>query len=153
MKTNLKIKMLNKYLEIAKVKLKSGSVSHPFVSNSLQSMDCNPPSSSLHRISQARILEWVAIFYLRGSFKPRDRTQVSCIASRFFFLTIWTTRKWKWSHSVMFDSLRPHGLQLTRLLGPWNFPGKSTGVDCHTRKAPKLKKKKEKERRRWRRSR
>ena len=31
----------------------------------------------------------------------------------------------------MSDSLRPHGLQPTRLLHPWDFPGKSTGVDCH----------------------
>ena len=35
------------------------------------------------------------------------------------------------SHSVMFDSLRPPGLQPTRLLGPWDFPGKHTGVLCH----------------------
>ena len=33
--------------------------------------------------------------------------------------------------SVMSDSLRPHGLYPTRLLRPWNFPGKSTGVGCH----------------------
>ena len=39
--------------------------------------------------------------------------------------------KWKWSHSVMSDSSRPHGLQPTRLLCPWDFPGKSTGVGCH----------------------
>ena len=39
--------------------------------------------------------------------------------------------KWKWSHSVVSDSLRPHGLQPTRLLCPWDFPGKSTGVGCH----------------------
>ena len=38
--------------------------------------------------------------------------------------------KWKWSHSVMPDSQRPHGLQPTRLLCPWDFPGKSTGVGC-----------------------
>ena len=31
----------------------------------------------------------------------------------------------------MSDSLRPHGLQPTWLLCPWNFPGKSTGVGCH----------------------
>ncbi|MES7057240.1 reverse transcriptase domain-containing protein [Cutibacterium acnes] len=31
----------------------------------------------------------------------------------------------------MFNSQRPHGLQLTRLLHPWDFPGKSTGVGCH----------------------
>ena len=37
------------------------------------------------------------------------------------------TEKWKWSHSVVSDSSRPHGLQPTRLLHPWDFPGKSTG--------------------------
>ena len=36
-----------------------------------------------------------------------------------------------WSCSVVSDSLWPHGLQPTRLLHPWNFPGKSTGVGCH----------------------
>ena len=39
--------------------------------------------------------------------------------------------KWKWSRSVVSDSSRPHGLQPTRLLCPWDFPGKSTGVGCH----------------------
>ena len=37
----------------------------------------------------------------------------------------------KWSCSVVSDSLRPHGLQPTRLLHPWDFPGKNTGVGCH----------------------
>ena len=41
------------------------------------------------------------------------------------------SEKWKWSRSVMSDSSRPHGLQPTRLLHPWDFPGKSTGVGCH----------------------
>ena len=41
------------------------------------------------------------------------------------------SEKWKWSRSVMSDSSRPHGLQPTRLLRPWDFPGKSTGVGCH----------------------
>ena len=35
------------------------------------------------------------------------------------------------SRSVVSDSLRPHGLQPTRLLCPWDFPGKDTGVGCH----------------------
>ena len=39
--------------------------------------------------------------------------------------------KWKWSHSVVSDSLRPRGLQPTRLLCPWDSPGKNTGVGCH----------------------
>ena len=38
------------------------------------------------------------------------------------------SEKWKWSRAVMSDSSRPHGLQPTRLLHPWDFPGKSTGV-------------------------
>ena len=39
--------------------------------------------------------------------------------------------KWKWSRSVVADSSWPHGLQPTRHLHPWDFPGKSTGVGCH----------------------
>ena len=39
--------------------------------------------------------------------------------------------KWKWSRSVVSNSQQPHGLQPTRLLHPWDFPGKSTGVGCH----------------------
>ena len=41
------------------------------------------------------------------------------------------TEKWKWSRSVVSYSLQSHGLQPTRLLCPWDFPGKSTGVGCH----------------------
>ena len=41
--------------------------------------------------------------------------------------------KWKWSRSVVSNSLQPHGLQPTRLLCPWDFPGKSTGVGGHCR--------------------
>jgi len=39
--------------------------------------------------------------------------------------------KWEWSRLVVSDSYRPHGLQPSRLLYPWDFPGKSTGVGCH----------------------
>ena len=41
------------------------------------------------------------------------------------------SEKWQWSRSVVSDSYRLHGLQPTRLLRPWDFPGKSTGVGCH----------------------
>ena len=54
-------------------------------------MDCNLPGSSIRGILQARILEWVAICFSRGSSPPRDRTQVSCVAGRLF--TIWATRE------------------------------------------------------------
>ena len=43
-------------------------------------VDCSPPGSSVHGILQARILEWVAISFSRGSSQPRDRTHVSCIS-------------------------------------------------------------------------
>ena len=52
-------------------------------------MDCSPPGSSVHGILQARILEWVAISFSRGSSQPRDRTQVSHIAGRHF--NLWAT--------------------------------------------------------------
>ena len=44
------------------------------LSNSLQPMDCSPPGSSVHGILQARILEWDAIPFSRGSSQPRNRT-------------------------------------------------------------------------------
>ena len=47
-------------------------------------MDCSPPGSSVHGILQARILEWVAISFCRGSSRSRDLTPVSCIVGRFF---------------------------------------------------------------------
>ena len=56
-------------------------------------VDCSPPGSSIHGILQARILEWVAISFSRGSSRPRDGTQVSHIAGRSF--NLWATRKQK----------------------------------------------------------
>ena len=54
-------------------------------------MDCSLPGSTVHGISQARVLEWVAIPFSRGSSWLRDPTQVSCMAGRFF--TFWATRE------------------------------------------------------------
>ena len=54
-------------------------------------IDCSQPNSSVHRISQARILEWVAIPFSRVSSPPRDQIHVSCIADRFF--TNWAARE------------------------------------------------------------
>ena len=44
-------------------------------------MDCSPPGSSVHGISQARILKWVAVSFSRGSSWPWDQTCISCISS------------------------------------------------------------------------
>ena len=57
-------------------------------------MDSSLPGSSAHGVLQARILEWVAISFSRGSSQPRDWTWVSCVAGRFF--TVWATRE-PWS--------------------------------------------------------
>ena len=66
-------------------------LSHSVVSDSLRPLDCSPPDSSVLGILQARILEWTAISFSGGSSQPRDRTQVSCTAGRFF--TVWVTRE------------------------------------------------------------
>ena len=68
--------------------------------------DGSPPGSPVPGTLQARTLEWAAISFSKA----------------------W---KWKGSRSVVSDFQRPHGLQPTRLLHPWDFPGKSTGVGCH----------------------
>ena len=71
-------------------------------------IDGSPPGSPAPGILQARTLEWVAISF---------------------------SNAWKWKVKVKSLSRvqlqRPHGLQPTRLLRSWDFPGKSTGVGCH----------------------
>ena len=71
-------------------------------------IDGSPPGSAIPGILQARTLEWVAISF---------------------------SNAWKWKVKVKSLShvwpSRPHRLQPTRLLCPWDFPGKSTGVGCH----------------------
>ena len=70
-------------------------------------IDSSPPGFTVPGILQVRTLEWVAISF---------------------------SSAWKWSESEVSQScptLRPHGLQPTRLLHQWDFPGKSTGVGCH----------------------
>ena len=52
-------------------------------------MDCSLPGSSVHRILQVRVLQWVAIPFSRESSQPRDQTRVFCIADGFF--TIWAS--------------------------------------------------------------
>jgi len=81
------------------------------IAKSLQSCPtlCDPidgssPGFPVPGILHARTLKWVAISF---------------------------SNVWKWSRSVVSDPQRPHGLQPSRLLHPWNFPGKSTGVGYH----------------------
>ena len=61
----------------------SESVSRSIVSDSCDRKDCRSTGSSVHGILQARILEWVAVPFSRGSSQTRDRTWVSHIVGRF----------------------------------------------------------------------
>ena len=60
---------------------------------------CDPMGYTVHGILQARILEWVAFHFSRGSSQPRDRTQVSCIAGWFF--TAKSPGKPSWCHCCL----------------------------------------------------
>ena len=81
-------------------------------------MDCSPPDSSANGILQARILEWVAIPFSRGSSWTRDQTHVSCNTGRFF--TLWATRE---AHNLLLAALPRWGLSMeaTWLLGLWEL--------------------------------
>ena len=111
------------------------------------------PGSSVHGIFQARVLEWGAIAFSFTYFAAKSLQ--SCLtlcdpimaahqappplgSSRQehwrglpFPSPMHESEEWKWGCSVVSDSLWPHGLQPTRLLRPWDFPDKSTGVGCH----------------------
>ena len=58
-------------------------------------MDCSPPDSFVHGIFQARILEWVAISYSRGSFLPRDGTSISRGSSALIGIFLITSTTWE----------------------------------------------------------
>ena len=102
-------------------------------------MDCSPPGSSVHGISQARILAWGAIPFSTGSSQPRDRTWLFLLAGRFFTVRatsealtpcvyvsnhhLCTFSSVQFSYSVMSDSLRPHESQHARPPCPSPTPG------------------------------
>ena len=85
------LKMLNKFLYAyvflwsvcSNLEVKWKSLSHVWL--------CNSMDYTVHGILQARILEWVAFAFSRGSSQPRDQIQVSLIAGRFF--TSWATKE------------------------------------------------------------
>ena len=93
-------------------------------------MDCSPPGSSVHGIFQARMLVWVCHFLLQDSDYALSKN-----IYYFEIYMVWeastSSSISKLSRSVVSDSLRPHGRCPIRLLRPWDFPGKSAGVDCH----------------------
>ena len=92
-------------------------------------MDCRLPGSSVHGIFQARVLEWVAISFSRGSSQPRDWTQVSHIAGRRF--TVWATReatKKKEKECPFVPSKLPD-LGCYQIPGSWADVGAHAGLD------------------------
>ena len=93
-------------------------------------MDCSPPGSSVHGISQARILEWVTISFSRESSRPRDQTWVSCIAGRFF--TDWATREAHFITTTTVNFLVAMALKIQ--LEPSKFP--PCVVSCLTESMP-----------------
>ena len=66
-------------------------------------MDCSPLGSSVHGILQARILEWVAISFSRGSSWSRDQTCISCIDR--WVLYHWATREAHFTYSSVYMSI------------------------------------------------
>ena len=54
-------------------------------------MDCSLPGSSVHGVSQAKVLGWVATAFSRGSFQPREQTHISCIGR--WILYHWAARE------------------------------------------------------------
>ena len=99
-------------------------------------MDCGPPGSSVCGILQARILEWVAIFFSRGSSWPGDKTRVSCIS----YICRWILYQLSHLgssrvHAKLLQSCLtfcdPVNCSLPGLSVHGNSPGKNTGVGCH----------------------
>ena len=78
-------------------------------------MDCSPPGSSVRGILQARILEWVAMPFSRGSSLPRDWTQGVCIAGRLFITE--PSGKPLWHKAVLgtHEGVRFHGKKHLKL--------------------------------------
>ena len=95
------------------------------VSNSYEiPLDCSPPGSSVHGISQVRILEWVAISFSRGSSWPRDWTWVSyisCIGKQILYHRV----TWEalplclWLPFFFFPPAKEHAFAFVVVLGLW----------------------------------
>ena len=129
---------------------------------------CDPMDYTVYGTLQARLLEWVAFPFSRGSSQSRDQTQVSHIAGKFF--TSWATREAQsilnlvqFSNRIVFSIKKkdilpfvttwmvlkgiggagslvaklcltlaaPRTIAKSKLLCPWDFPGKNTEVSCH----------------------
>ena len=84
-------------------------------SNLCNLIDCSPPGFSVHGISQASILEWVAIFFSRGSSWPRSQNHIFCTGNQILYH--WATREaprglrshyWDWNPDKRGPRVLPH---------------------------------------------
>ena len=111
-------------------------------------MDCSLPGSSVHGIFQARVLEWGAIAFSdwisdSSAFSTPSlniwKSSVNVLLKpslenfEHYFSSMWNECNCVvvWTLFPYTTLFRSHGLQPTRLLRAWDFPGKSTGVGCH----------------------
>ena len=92
------------------------------------STDCSLPGSSAHGIFQARVLEWLAISFSRGSSRPRDWTQISCIVGRRF--PIWVTREVKTCITVQGTFVFYYLFILTTPHGMWDLSSQTRNWTC-----------------------
>ena len=86
-------------------------------------MDCSPPGSSVHVISQARLLEWVVISLSRKSPLLRNRTCISCIASGFFTTEpafFFPPQRRKWQSTPVLLPGKSHGQKSLEHYSSWN---------------------------------
>ena len=84
--------------------------------------DCSPPGSSVCGVPQARILEWVAILFSRGSFQPRDRTRVSCTVRQILYRVATRKALHLWQREVVTLLLF-----WAALISPWTLVWASSG--------------------------
>ena len=114
-------------------------------------MDCSPPDSSVHGISQARLLEWLAVPFSRESSRPRDRTQVSTLqtdslpseppakpikvksalkvehwSNKFSVFMKWNTREFSLCLCVFSSISLPHPPPCVRMHGESSLGGKNS---------------------------
>ena len=97
-------------------------------------MDCSPPSSSVHGILQARILEQVAFPPPGYLSDPGIKPESPALTGGFFVTGATWEAQWAWVSAESLSRVRlcvTHGLQPAGLLCPCDSPGKSTGVGCH----------------------
>ena len=120
-------------------------------------MGCSLPGSSVHRILQARVLEWVATSYSRGSSRPRDRNSVSCVpcigrhilihsttrkVQLLLFLSCkllshvcvfltWLTRRRQWHPTPVLLPGKSHGQRSLVGCSPWDRKESDTAERLH----------------------